>query len=50
MEFCRMEQNWYPLGMVQWWNVLGFQAVRLMIEDETCTALLPNPVTQHLDT
>jgi hypothetical protein len=24
--------------------------VRLVIEDETCTASLPNPVAQHLDT
>jgi hypothetical protein len=24
--------------------------VHLMVEDEVCTALLPNPVVQHLDT
>jgi hypothetical protein len=49
-EFCGTERNWYPLGIVQCWNVLEFQAVRLMDEDETRTALLPNPVAQHLDT
>ena len=32
------------------WNVLEFQAMRLIIEDETHIALLPNPVVQHLDT
>jgi hypothetical protein len=49
-EFRRTKRNQYLLGIVQWWNVLGFQAVHLMIEDETCIALLPNPVVQHLDT
>jgi hypothetical protein len=49
-EFRGTEQNQYPLGIVQCWNVLEFQAVRLMVEDEVRTASLPNPVAQHLDT
>ena len=49
-EFRRTERNRYPLGIVQCRNVLEFQAVRLMVEDEARTALLPNPVAQHLDT
>jgi hypothetical protein len=43
-EHHRMEQNRYPLRIVQLRNVLEFQAVHLMVEGKKCIAPLPNPV------